>query len=88
MKRFIIDNIILPAGLLALLAAAGCTREELAPAPAGGFVAPSEFEIGWHYGDVVNIDTRAGQSVTVENRVTSLYVLRVSSMSYVVAPVV
>ena len=79
MKRFIIDNIILPAGLLALLAAAGCTREELAPAQAGDFVAPSEFEIGWLYGDVVNIDTRAEQSVTVENRVTSLYVLLAGS---------
>lgn len=73
MKHFIIDNIILV--LFALLAAAGCTREELAPAPAGDFVAPSEFEIGWEYGDVVNIDTRTEQSVTVENRVTNLYVL-------------
>ncbi len=41
----------------------------------GDFVAPSEFEIGWEYGDVVNIDTRTEQSVTVENRVTNLYVL-------------
>ena len=73
MKHFITDNIILV--LFALLAAAGCTREELAPAPAGDFVAPSEFEIGWEYGDVVNIDTRTEQSVTVENRVTNLYVL-------------
>lgn len=73
MKHFITDNIILV--LFALLAAAGCTREELAPAPAGDFVAPSEFEIGWEYGDVVNIDTRTAQSVTVENRVTNLYVL-------------
>lgn len=77
MKHFITDNIILV--LFALLAAAGCTREELAPAPAGDFVAPSEFEIGWEYGDVVNIDTRTEQSVTVENRVTSLYVLLAGS---------
>ena len=77
MKHFITDNIILV--LFALLAAAGCTREELAPAPAGDFVAPSEFEIGWEYGEVVNIDTRTEQSVTVENRVTSLYVLLAGS---------
>lgn len=58
-----------------LAAAAACTREAIQPGPEGDFVAPSDFEIGWHYGEAINIDTRTEQSVSAENSVTNLYVL-------------
>lgn len=69
-------NILAAITLVSVLAAAAaCTREALQPGPEGDFVDPSDFEIGWHYGEAINIDTRTEQSVSAENSVTNLYVL-------------
>lgn len=74
--RLFHKNILAAITLVSVLAAAAaCTREALQPGPEGDFVDPSDFEIGWHYGEAINIDTRTEQSVSAENSVTNLYVL-------------
>ena len=86
MKGLFNNNIstIFSTCLAICLIAGGCSRISPQPEPPGEFIPLSDFELGWHYGDVVNIITKTEQSVSAENAVTGLYVLLADNQGNIV----